>query len=52
MIAIANVSGFYGDRRGVADNLALDPQAKGLGEFVRARHLEVPAELMDGELLR
>jgi hypothetical protein len=38
------VVGFLG--RGVADNLALDPQAKGLGEFVRARHVEVPEELL------
>ncbi|MDD7965812.1 acyclic terpene utilization AtuA family protein [Actinomycetospora lemnae] len=32
--------------RGVADNLALDPQAKGLGEFVRARHVDIPEELL------
>jgi len=38
------VVGFLG--RGVADNLALDPQAKGLGEFVRARHVDVPEELL------
>ena len=37
------VVGFLG--RGVADNLALDAQAKGLGEFVRARHVDVPEEL-------
>jgi hypothetical protein len=36
------VVGFLG--RGVADNLALDPQAKGLGEFVRARHVDMPEE--------
>jgi hypothetical protein len=38
------VVGFLG--RGVADNLALDPQAKGLGEFVRARHVDIPEELL------
>ncbi|WP_433784015.1 acyclic terpene utilization AtuA family protein [Actinomycetospora sp. CA-101289] len=38
------VVGFLG--RGVADNLALDAQAKGLGEFVRARHVDVPEELL------
>jgi hypothetical protein len=32
--------------RGVADNLALDAQAKGLGEFVRARHVDIPEELL------
>ncbi|MCD2186121.1 acyclic terpene utilization AtuA family protein [Actinomycetospora soli] len=36
------VVGFLG--RGVADNLSLDAQAKGLGEFVRARHVDVPEE--------
>ena len=38
------VVGFLG--RGVADNLALDAQAKGLGEFVRARHVDIPEELL------
>ena len=38
------VVGFLG--RGVADNLSLDKQAKGLGEFVRARVLDVPEELL------
>ncbi len=38
------VVGFLG--RGVADNLRLDAQAKGLGEFVRARHLDIPEELL------
>jgi hypothetical protein len=38
------VIGFLG--RGVGDSLALDPQAKGLGEFVRARHVDIPQELL------
>ncbi|WP_433803857.1 acyclic terpene utilization AtuA family protein [Actinomycetospora sp. CA-084318] len=38
------VVGFLG--RGVADNLSLDAQAKGLAEFVRARHVDVPEELI------
>jgi hypothetical protein len=32
--------------RGVADNLGLDPQAKGLGEWVRAQPVAVPAVLL------
>jgi hypothetical protein len=31
---------------GVASNLRVDTQAKGLGELLRARHLEVPAALV------
>jgi hypothetical protein len=31
---------------GVASNLRLDTQAKGLGELVRARHVDVPAALL------
>ncbi len=31
---------------GVASNLRLDTQAKGLGELLRARHVEVPAALV------
>jgi hypothetical protein len=31
---------------GTATNLALDTQAKGLGEYVRARHVDVPAALL------
>lgn len=34
------------ERPSVADNLALDPQAERLGEFVRARHVDVPEELL------
>ncbi len=33
--------------RGVADNLGLDPQAKGLGEWVRAQVVPVPASLVE-----
>ena len=32
--------------RGVADGLGLDPQAKGLGEWVRAQSVEVPVRLL------
>jgi hypothetical protein len=32
--------------RGVADSTSLDPQAKGLGEHVRARVVDIPAELL------
>ena len=39
--------GFLG--RGVAANDLLDPQAKGLGERLRARVVEVPADLLDAE---
>jgi hypothetical protein len=35
--------------RGVGSGLRLDPQAKGLGEYVRARHVEVPATLVGRE---
>jgi hypothetical protein len=31
---------------GVASNLRPDTQAKGLGELVRARHVDVPAALL------
>jgi hypothetical protein len=34
---------------GVASNLRLDTQAKGLGELVRARHIDVPAALLSCE---
>ncbi|KZF13179.1 exopolyphosphatase [Rhodococcus sp. EPR-157] len=33
--------------RGVAANLNLDSQGKGLGEFVRARHHDIPAAFID-----
>ena len=32
--------------RGVSENSSLDPQAKGLGEFLRARIVEIPAHLL------
>ena len=34
--------------RGVADNVRFDPQAKGLGEWLRSRHIDIPIEF--GEL--
>jgi hypothetical protein len=34
---------------GVAANLHLDSQGKGLGEYLRARHADVPRALLDGE---
>ena len=33
--------------RGVADSVSLDPQAKGLGEHLRARYADVPVSLLD-----
>lgn len=30
--------------RGVADNVRFDPQAKGLGEWLRSRHVAIPVE--------
>ncbi|HSN05955.1 MAG TPA: hypothetical protein VLV82_01320, partial [Candidatus Angelobacter sp.] len=38
------VRGWLG--RGVADSTRLDPQAKGLGEHLRARLVEVPVSLL------
>lgn len=32
--------------RGVADSTRTDPQAKGLGEYIRSRHADVPASLL------
>jgi hypothetical protein len=32
--------------RGVAANTSVDPQGKGLGEYLRARSVEVPASLL------
>jgi hypothetical protein len=34
---------------GVASNLRIDTQAKGLGELLRARDVEVPAGLVEGD---
>lgn len=33
--------------RGVADSDSLDPQAKGLAEFIRAREVDIPVHLLD-----
>ncbi len=41
------VRGWLG--RGVAACTRLDPQAKGLGEYLRARHVEVPVALLPAE---
>lgn len=38
------VVGLLGD--GVASSTRPDPQAKGLGEYLRSRHVELPAELL------
>ncbi|GAB3309283.1 acyclic terpene utilization AtuA family protein [Epidermidibacterium keratini] len=38
------IEGFLGD--GVSSSLRLDAQAKGLAEFARARHIDVPMSLM------
>ncbi|HYN76070.1 MAG TPA: exopolyphosphatase, partial [Candidatus Limnocylindria bacterium] len=48
-LAAVNVvlHGFLG--RGVAANTLLDPQAKGLGERLRARLVDVPVDLLDDE---
>ncbi|MEV8508488.1 acyclic terpene utilization AtuA family protein [Actinoplanes sp. NPDC051475] len=32
--------------RGVADQARFDPQAKGLGEWLRSRHVDIPASLL------
>ncbi|MET0451165.1 MAG: exopolyphosphatase, partial [Mycobacterium sp.] len=32
--------------KGVAHQARFDPQAKGLGEWLRARHLDIPEELL------
>ncbi len=37
--------------RGVAENASLDPQAKGLGELVRARVVDVPTHLLPEAVL-
>jgi len=38
------VTGLLGN--GVADATRPDPQAKGLGEYLRARHVDVPTHLL------
>ena len=35
--------------RGVAENTALDPQGKGLGEYLRSRHVDLPSVLLARE---
>jgi hypothetical protein len=35
--------------RGVADSTSLDPQAKGLGEHLRARLVDIPVSLLRGD---
>ena len=34
--------------RGVAETTRVDPQAKGLGEHLRARLVDIPVDLLDG----
>ena len=38
------IEGFLGD--GVSSSLRFDAQAKGLGEYARARHINVPTSLL------
>jgi hypothetical protein len=38
------VVGLLGD--GVASSTRPDPQAKGLGEYLRSRHVDLPSELV------
>jgi len=35
--------------QGVAANARLDPQAKAIGEWLRARHVEIPVQFLQGE---
>jgi hypothetical protein len=37
--------------QGVAASSRLDPQAKALGEWLRARHVDIPVQFLDGEFL-
>jgi hypothetical protein len=41
------IEGLLGE--GVADSVLWDPQAKGLGEYLRARVVEIPARLLVAE---
>jgi hypothetical protein len=43
------VRGLLGE--GVAYNARFDPQAKALGEWLRARFADIPRELLSGEAL-
>lgn len=40
------ISGLLG--KGVAYQARFDPQAKGLGEWLRSRHVDIPTELLEG----
>ena len=40
------ITGLLGE--GVASSARPDPQAKGLGEYLRSRHVDIPAELLKG----
>jgi hypothetical protein len=40
------ITGLLG--QGVASSARPDPQAKGLGEYLRSRHADIPAELLKG----
>ncbi|MGW0117604.1 acyclic terpene utilization AtuA family protein [Streptomyces sp. NPDC003327] len=42
------VAGLLGE--GVASQARFDPQAKALGEWLRSRHLDIPAALLEGPL--
>ena len=37
--------------QGVAASARLDPQAKALGEWLRARHVDIPVQFLEGEFL-
>ena len=39
------IHGLMGD--GVSSSLRVDPQAKGLGEYLRAKHLPIPVDLLE-----
>ena len=42
------IDGILGE--GVAYQARFDPQAKGLGEWLRSRHIEIPEEIVEGIL--
>ncbi len=43
------ITGLLG--KGVSENASLDPQAKGLGEYLRARQVGFPRDLLDDDAL-
>ncbi|MEV0948127.1 acyclic terpene utilization AtuA family protein [Rhodococcus sp. NPDC049939] len=43
------IEGILGE--GVASQARFDPQAKGLGEWLRSRHLDIPDRLVEGKVL-